>query len=178
LCAVEEMDWSGRASALLAAVADALKDDDAGVRLVAARVVGRLSARTKDSAALSAGMEALVGRLEDPDTAVRAAAASALCGMGRLAAPAVPALIRALEREHENLEVWLEAIEALGAIGLVRHEVLDAVREVLIVLEEDSSSPIVLIAGMFDGSSEPPVTAARVREAGLATLEKLGAPAE
>ncbi len=92
------------------ALAEALKDSDAGVRYSAAEALVAIGPDAK------AAVPALAEALKDSDAGVRGAAATALAAIGPDAQAAVPALVEALQDSDVN--VARVAAEALDAIGL------------------------------------------------------------
>jgi HEAT repeat protein len=109
--AAASLGASGRISAV-SSLQPLLDDPDWGVRQAAVESLGRI----EDVSATPLLLEAVKGADHVPDqdgaAAVRAAAVEAL---GRIGAPAVPALLEALHGRHVKLRET--AIGALGAIG-------------------------------------------------------------
>lgn len=101
------------------ALTRALGDDDASMRLNAARMLWQLGSPhgidDLDPIDITAARGALVTALRDDNRDVRAAAANALGAMQRDAVPALPALIDALQDEWEGARG--EACHALRSIG-------------------------------------------------------------
>jgi hypothetical protein len=95
----------------VAGLVRSLLDQDAVVRGLAA-----LELRDKGRAAQPA-LDALAGRLKDPDGNVRMLAGSAIAAIGRDAASAVPALTEACRVKDELVPVLRACASALGAIG-------------------------------------------------------------
>lgn len=86
------------------ALTRALGDDDASMRLNAARMLWQLGSSVDDldPIDITTARDALIAALRDDDREVRAAAATALGAMQRDAVPALPALIDALEDEWDG----------------------------------------------------------------------------
>lgn len=91
----------------------ALRDPDIHVRMSAVIALVHNNIRADDE--LKATVPWLIEALEDPDRRVRTHAMSALGALGEVAAPAVPALARALAGDDE--EVWDDSAKGLAGIG-------------------------------------------------------------
>jgi HEAT repeat protein len=116
------------AKAAVPVLAEALHDDDATVRELAAGALGNVGE------AAAGAVPDLSQALTDRSVAVRRNAALALSRIGDQAAPAVQALVRALA-PTESPEVRYFAAEALGHVGAAVERVFD---ELLRVYKEDS----------------------------------------
>jgi len=114
------------------ALVEATRDEDTAVRSQACQALGTIMARVQTPQAVKLVVPALSNALKDDVAEVRVSAARALGGIGPSAAPAVPALIAAIEasrptgwqtgpggvtRSPRRDETFQCAIEALGAIG-------------------------------------------------------------
>jgi HEAT repeat protein len=105
------------------ALVEATRDEDASVRSYACGALGTIMARAQTPQVVKLVVPALSSVLKDDVEEVRVSAARALRGIGPGAAPAVPALIAAIEAswperlQSRRDETFQRAIEALGAIG-------------------------------------------------------------
>ena len=107
-----------------------LKDDDSGVREVAAVELGKLGAKAKSSVPF------LIETLKDKDSIVRGAAAKALGKLGREGKASVPALIDAL-----NDKDWSARWKAASALGDIGPEAKAAVPALASLLKDKEVRP-------------------------------------
>ena len=103
--------------------AKALGDPDPVVR-----GLGALALRDRGAAALPA-LDALTGRLDDGEAAVRMMSANAIASIGPAAAAAVGPLSAACRREGEVTHVLRACAEALGRIGRPASSALPLLRD-------------------------------------------------
>jgi len=103
--------------------AAALRDPDPVVR-----GLGAVALRDRGSAALPA-LDALTGRLQDEEAAVRMMSANAIAGIGPAAAAAVGPLSAACRREGEVTHVLRACAQALGRIGRPAASALPLLRD-------------------------------------------------
>jgi hypothetical protein len=90
--------------AAVPALAEALKSEDADVRLKAVQVLARMGSDAKEA------VPDLVVLLDDPDERIRKAATRTLGRIGPEAAPAVPALMRSLLQAEPTPPVELQPV--------------------------------------------------------------------
>lgn len=119
LACLWRMDWEGKEAVPIAALSEALRDPDVGVRSMAAICLGNVGRRARDAG------PTLRATLRDRDWYVRTWAAWALAQVsGAEAVEAVPALIDGLENGHGTMRP--EMASALGAIGPAARDALPA----------------------------------------------------
>lgn len=114
------------ARAALPALKLLLEDTNPQVRQSAVCAIGRIEAKPEGAARFEQSpwtVPALSAALADPELSVRAAAATALGGIGPAAKKSVPLLLRAMK--DPNFGVRAAAAEALGKIGQDNKDVID-----------------------------------------------------